>query len=200
MLWYSVAALVLAPWLLFAASYYGTVIPNTVFAKAAAYNVHIPGFRRNLLYTLNQFAPWSSLPPEFLFNLAQCHRALDDPSPGEGFDHAGERDEIFREGHADRGQTDLDDDPQDRAKPEAARDRPARGRDEEIERRDGDVARGLEPAGGRHAGPVGARAAPARGDLGEPVEQEQRPGGAEPDQRIVEEHRVAPLWSVDGRR
>jgi hypothetical protein len=64
------AALVLLPWFAFALSYYGTVVPNTVFAKAAAYNAHIQGIQRNLLYTLNQFAPWSSLRPEFLFNLA----------------------------------------------------------------------------------------------------------------------------------
>lgn len=64
------AALVLLPWFIFALGYYGTVIPNTVFAKAAAYNAHIQGVRRNLLYTLNQFAPFSTLWPEFLFNLA----------------------------------------------------------------------------------------------------------------------------------
>ena len=63
------AALVLLPWVAFALNFYGTVVPNTVFAKAAAYNAHIQGIQRNLLYTLNQFAPWSNLRPEFLFNL-----------------------------------------------------------------------------------------------------------------------------------
>lgn len=64
-----VAALVVLPWVLFAWVYFGTPVPNSLFAKAAAYNAHIQGIRRNLLYTLNQFAPVGAESlPHRLFN------------------------------------------------------------------------------------------------------------------------------------
>jgi hypothetical protein len=52
-----VAAACLAPWYLFATHYYGSPIPNSVFAKVAAYNDHNPSYSRAAL-TL-----WSSIGP-----------------------------------------------------------------------------------------------------------------------------------------
>ncbi len=62
------AGLVVAPWLLFAALYYGSVVPNSVFAKAAAYNAHAPGIARNLRYTFNAFGPYGGTVAQRLFN------------------------------------------------------------------------------------------------------------------------------------
>lgn len=51
------AALIVLPWLAAAGSYYGTLIPNSIPAKAAAYNIHRPNCLPNFLDTLAYFAP-----------------------------------------------------------------------------------------------------------------------------------------------
>jgi hypothetical protein len=62
------AAATLLPWLLFAWAYYGTPIPNSLFAKASAYNAHRPSLWPNFQYTLSQFAPYRTTLPQRLFN------------------------------------------------------------------------------------------------------------------------------------
>ncbi len=53
----SVAGLIVLPWLAWAAWFYGTPLPNSIPAKAAAYNLHRPTIIPNLLDTLALFAP-----------------------------------------------------------------------------------------------------------------------------------------------
>jgi hypothetical protein len=61
-------ALALLPWLIFAWLYYGTPIPNSLFAKLSAYNAHRPSVWPNVAYTLTQFAPYRGTPAQKLFN------------------------------------------------------------------------------------------------------------------------------------
>src|SRR5262249_38372621 len=51
------AAGIVLPWIVAATWYYGSPIPNSIPAKAAAYNIHRPGILPNLLDTLSQVAP-----------------------------------------------------------------------------------------------------------------------------------------------
>jgi hypothetical protein len=51
------AALLLLPWLGIATWYYGSPVPHSIPAKAAAYNIHRPSMLPNLRGTLAQFAP-----------------------------------------------------------------------------------------------------------------------------------------------
>lgn len=51
------AAAVVAPWTIWALGYYGTLIPHSIPAKAAAYNLHRAGALPNLLDTLAHLAP-----------------------------------------------------------------------------------------------------------------------------------------------
>ena len=53
----SVAGMIVLPWLAWAASFYGTPLPNSIPAKAAAYNLHRPTILPNVLDTLALFAP-----------------------------------------------------------------------------------------------------------------------------------------------
>src|SRR5205823_4089318 len=61
-------ALVLLPWLIFASVYFGTPIPNSLFAKLSAYNAHRPSIWPNVGYTLTQFAPYRGPLSQKLFN------------------------------------------------------------------------------------------------------------------------------------
>jgi hypothetical protein len=66
----AMAAIVLAPWVLFSWWYYGTPVPNSLFAKASAYNAHRLSIWPNFRYTLSQFAPYRTTLPQRLFNSA----------------------------------------------------------------------------------------------------------------------------------
>jgi hypothetical protein len=65
------AAAVVAPWVAVATAYYGTPIPHSIPAKAAAYNLHRPSWWPNLWGTLAELAPirgpwWRQLVAGFL--------------------------------------------------------------------------------------------------------------------------------------
>lgn len=62
------AAAIVLPWVLFAAWYYGTPVPNSIFAKAAAYNAHRHGLGPNLRRTLTHIAPYRTSLFQGLFN------------------------------------------------------------------------------------------------------------------------------------
>jgi hypothetical protein len=64
----AVAAGCLAPWLLFAGLYYGSVVPNSVAAKFAAYNVHRPSILPTLKYSWSFFGPFRNGAREEWFN------------------------------------------------------------------------------------------------------------------------------------
>lgn len=51
------AAAVLLPWLLIATAYYGSPVPNSIPAKAAAYNLHRPSMLPNLWDTVGRLGP-----------------------------------------------------------------------------------------------------------------------------------------------
>lgn len=57
-----VAILLVLPWIAIATWYYGTPLPNSIPAKAAAYNLHRPGILPNLRGTLAQFVPFLGSP------------------------------------------------------------------------------------------------------------------------------------------
>jgi hypothetical protein len=66
----AVAAGCLAPWLLFAGLYYGSVVPNSIAAKFAAYNVHRPSILPTLKYSWSFFGPFRNGAREEWFNAA----------------------------------------------------------------------------------------------------------------------------------
>ena len=53
------AVLIVLPWIVIATWYYGTPLPNSIPAKAAAYNLHRPSILPSLRGTLAQFVPFS---------------------------------------------------------------------------------------------------------------------------------------------
>jgi arabinofuranosyltransferase len=54
----AVAVACMAPWLLFSWDYYGSMIPNSIPAKLAAYQAHRPSFIPNLKNSLSYFVPY----------------------------------------------------------------------------------------------------------------------------------------------
>lgn len=66
------AALLVIPWVVTATLYYGTAIPNSIPAKAAAYNLHRPSWLPNFLDTLAQVAPTRGPWQRVLFTLVLC--------------------------------------------------------------------------------------------------------------------------------
>ncbi len=53
----TIAAAMVAPWLIFALGYYGSIVPHSIPAKAAAYNLHRPSMLPNFIDTLAQVMP-----------------------------------------------------------------------------------------------------------------------------------------------
>lgn len=61
-----IAVLVVLPWILTATWYYGSPIPHSIPAKAAAYNLHRPSILPSLRGTLAQFVPFSGTPGQIV--------------------------------------------------------------------------------------------------------------------------------------
>lgn len=81
----TIPLLMLLPWILFAGWYYGSPLPNSIPAKAAAYNLHRPSILPNLLDTLAYLAPFRAPWGRVVANLvllpcliAGCRAALAD--------------------------------------------------------------------------------------------------------------------------
>lgn len=64
-----VCALLVAPWLVAATHYYGTPVPHSIPAKAAAYNLHRPSPLPNLWDTLAQLVPFRGPWPRWIVTL-----------------------------------------------------------------------------------------------------------------------------------
>src|SRR5262249_48693877 len=66
----SIALACMAPWLLFARAYYGSIVPNSILAKYAAYNAHRFSCLPGLKYSWSYFAPFRNGAREEWFNAA----------------------------------------------------------------------------------------------------------------------------------
>jgi hypothetical protein len=67
-----IASLIVLPWILAATAYYGSPVPHSIPAKAAAYNLHRPSIMPGLRGTLAQFVPISGNPGQIVTVLVLC--------------------------------------------------------------------------------------------------------------------------------